>query len=109
MRAGCPVLLVVRIKARHRLDVGALAIGFGADLRRAVDCLAPLLEHRGGANTECKRIAPAAERDTPFRDRAGRIGLQRRIEPFDRSAELERVEERDAAVELRLRQHVAGG
>ena len=77
---------------------------------RPRDGVAPLLQRPG--RREClrrERVAPAAERDAPFRHRARRIGRQRRVEALDRALELERVEQRDGTIELRLRRGAARG
>ena len=55
-----------------------------------------------GSDSRRKRITPRTQRETPVRHSAVWVGLQRRVEAFDRASKLERVKERDCSVENRL-------
>jgi hypothetical protein len=92
----------IRIQQGHCLEPGPLAIGFGPDRAAAFDRGEPLLQLAARTRVETERVGPVAQGDAPLRHRAGRIGRQRLVERVDCRAELERVQERDGAVEQRL-------
>jgi hypothetical protein len=108
-----PVLLggalTVDVQLRGGVDVGALAVGLGADCTRALDRGEPLPDLRRGPESDGERIAPSAERDAPLGHGTGRVDLHCRLERGDCGTELERVEQRHGPVELCLRGRRAGG
>src|SRR5206468_8821192 len=84
---------------RHRIEVRALALGAGSDVLSGIHGLATLPQRPGRTNTDCEWVAPSAERNAPLGHRAGPIALERGIEGLNRPPELERVEQRDGAIE----------
>ena len=97
----------VRVEVLNGVEVAGLAWRPGPDRPGARDSVASLLQRCGWANARRERIAPAAERNAPFRHGARGIGFQRRVESLDRVRELEGVEQCDRAVEQRLRRRAA--
>ena len=102
--------LDVDVEPRDGVDVRALALGLRVRLSsRASTASRPCRSGAGRADAGGEWIAPPAERDAPLRHGAGRIGRQRPAEAVNRADELERMEQGDGAVELRLRRGAAGG
>jgi hypothetical protein len=94
--------LVVRVESRDGGDVGALPRrGGGGEALCVSRRPPPAGEQCGRAVGGTRRVGPAAEGEPPVRHRARRIRRQHVVESADRRAELERVEQRDGAVEPR--------
>ena len=61
------------------------------------------LRQRGRRAHAGKWISPIRQRDAPVRDRAARVFREHGVEALDRGAELERMQQRDGAIEVRAR------
>ena len=93
----------ISVELRRGGDVAPLALRLGGRLERERDGVQALLELRRRPHDHGERIAPPRERDAPVRDRARGIRRERRLETLDGLTELEGVQQRHGAVELRLR------
>ena len=106
---GLADALVVRVEVRRGVDVGALSLGFRGQRPGRGNRGEAQLQLRGRFQPGRERIPPSAERDAPLRHRARRVCFQCRVERIDGSRELERMQQRDGAVERGLGRGAARG
>src|SRR4029077_5375453 len=92
-------ILVVDVDRR---DPVAFALGLGADRLALLHPLQAVLQSGGGERKD-QWIWAVADRDSPVGDGALRIGRRRFGERLNAVRIVERMDERDAAVELLLR------
>src|SRR5204863_8348807 len=94
-------VLDVVVESTDRGDVFTLSVRrMDREPRGGVGGLFAALQQRGASCAGGEGIAPLRERYSPPRHRACRIRGQYVVEPLDRRAKLERVQQRDRAVEL---------
>ncbi len=89
----------VAIQLVHRRQVSLLALGAAAAGLGRVHGR-PSGDERLRRAVPAERVAPPAHRDAPVRHHAARVLLQHTVERLARRGEPERVQQRDAAVEL---------
>ena len=91
------------VELRDGVDVGALALGLRADASaRARPRRAPTAAARAGRMPTPNGLPQRLNAMPHSRHRARRIGLERRGKGVDRAPELERVQQRHRAVDVRL-------
>src|SRR6185437_13113980 len=96
------LVLEVVVQLSDRVYVATLALRrVRAEPDSCVDGLPALPQQGDRSIPGRRRIGPPAERNPPVGHRAGGVGGEHVIERADRCAELERVKQRDGAIETR--------
>src|SRR5580693_2296782 len=96
----------VAVQLADGRDIGAFALRLCAQLLASFDASPPELQLALVLLSRCEGIAPVAERDSPVRDCAAGIFAQNGIKPFDRTAELERMQQGYSTIKFALRHGV---